>query len=46
MGVVHGFGPKLDIFFIFFFLCNLGQENVFYDILQRKMPFWAIKERS
>ena len=33
-------------FFNVFFLASLGQENVFYDILERKMPFWAIKTRS
>ena len=26
-----------------FFLSNIGQENVFYDILERKTPFYAIK---
>ena len=30
-GIVHGFGPKLTIF-PYFFLGNLGHENVFYDI--------------
>ena len=34
-GLVHGFGPKLAIFPSFFFLRNVGQENVFYDILER-----------
>ena len=29
-----------------FFLGNIGQENVFYDNLERKTPFWAIKIRS
>ena len=29
-----------------FFLSNIGQENVFYDILERKTPFKAIKTRS
>ena len=28
------------------FLGNIGQENVFYDILERKMPFSAIKTSS
>ena len=31
---VHGFGPKLDIFPPFF--GNIGQENMFSDILERK----------
>ena len=29
-----GFGPKLAIFPTFFFLANIGQENVFYYILE------------
>ena len=33
----HGFGPKMAIFTTFF--CNIGYENVFYDILQRKNAF-------
>ena len=33
-------------FFQLFFLGNIGQENVFYDILERKTPFWAIKRKS
>ena len=37
-GLVHGFGPKLAIFPPFF-LGNIGQKNVFYDILEGKMPF-------
>ena len=37
-GLTHGFGPKLAIF-RFFFLNNIGQENVFYDILEQKTPF-------
>ena len=45
-GLTHGFGPKMAIFPCFFFqffrlflLGNVGQENVFYDILERKTPF-------
>ena len=34
-GLTHGFGPKMAIFLIFF-LSNIGQENVFYDILEAK----------
>ena len=33
--LTHGFSPKMPIFPIFF-LGNIGQENVFYDILERK----------
>ena len=32
-------------FFQLFFKRNIGQENVFYDILERKTPFQAIKTR-
>ena len=28
-----------------FFLGNLEQENVFYDILEKKNPFYSIKTR-
>ena len=33
-------------FFQLFLLGNIGQENVFYDILERKNPFQAIKTTS
>ena len=29
-----------------FFFCNIGQENVFYDILQRKNSFLAYKNKK
>ena len=38
-GLTHGFGPKMAIFPTFFFLGNKGQENVFYDIYERKNAF-------
>ena len=41
-GLTHGFGPKMAIFLIFF-LSNIGQENVFYDILEAKNPFLGYK---
>ena len=45
-GLTHGLGPKMA-FFQLFFLGNISQENIFYDILkQKKRPFWAIKTRS
>ena len=44
-GLTHGFGPNMAIFLIFF-LGSIGQENVFYDILERKTPYQAIKTRS
>ena len=33
-------------FFQVSFLCNIGQQNVFYDILERKNAFKAIKART
>ena len=33
-GITHGFGPKMAIFSNFF-LGNISQENVFYDIPKR-----------
>ena len=33
-------------FFNFYFLRKIGQENVFYDILEQKTPVQAIKTRS
>ena len=38
-----GFGPKMAIFLTFFFLGFFGQENVFYDILERKNSFLGYK---
>ena len=34
--LTHGFGPKMAIFPIVFFLGYIGRENVFYDILEQK----------
>ena len=45
-GLTHAFGPKRTIFPTFSFLANIGQENVFYDILEQKTPFQAVKTRS
>ena len=45
-GFTHGFGSNMGMFGTFFFLVNIGQENLFYDILERKTPFWALKTRS
>ena len=44
-GLTHGFGPKMAIFPIFF-LGNIGQENVFYDILERKNAFLGFKNKK
>ena len=35
-GLIHGLGPKMAIFPNFFFLGNIGQENVFYNILEQE----------
>ena len=43
--LTHGFGPKWP-FLELFFLGNIGQENVFDDILERKTAFKTIKTRS
>ena len=45
-GLTHGFGPKMVIFPIFFFLGNKGQENVFHDILQRKNAFQSYQIKT
>ena len=45
-GLVHGFGPKLAIFPPYFFFGNINQENVFYDILERKNAFLAYKNKK
>ena len=42
-GLTHGFGPKLAIFPSFIFLGIIGQENVFYDILERRNAFLGSK---
>ena len=44
-GLTHGFGPKMTSFPTFF-LRNIGQENVFYDILERKNAFLGYKKKK
>ena len=44
-GLTHCFGPKMAIFPTFF-LGNIGQENVFYDILERKNAFLGYKNKT
>ena len=44
-GLTHGFGLKMAIFRTFF-LGNIGQENVFYDILERKNAFLGYKNKK
>ena len=45
MVLTHGFGPKMGLFPTFF-LGNLGPENVFYDILERKNAFRGYKKKK
>ena len=45
-GLTHSFGSKLAMFSTFFFLGNIGQENVFYDILERKNAFLGYKNKK
>ena len=40
------FGQKSPFLEILFFYCKIGQENVFYDILQRKNAFLASKKEK
>ena len=44
-GLTHGFGPKMTNFPTFFFR-NIGQENVFYDILKQKNAFLYYKNKE
>ena len=44
-GLTHGFGPKMAIFQVLF-LGNVGQENVFYDILEQKDAFLGYKNKK
>ena len=46
MGLGHGFGPKLAIFPSSFFLGNIAQDNVFYDILELKNAFLVYKNKK
>ena len=44
-GLPHGFCPKMAIFPTFF-LGNIAQENVFYDILEPKNAFLSYKNKK
>ena len=44
-GLTHCFGPKMAIFSTFF-LGNIDQENVFYDILEQKNDFLRHKNKK
>ena len=41
-GLTHGFGPIMAIFQTFSFFFNIGQENVFYDILEPKIRLFRV----
>ena len=45
-GVKKWFWSKHGHFSNFFFLGNIGQENVFYDILERKNAFLGYKNKK
>ena len=45
MGLTHGFGPKMAIF-LTFFLGNVGEENVFYYILEGKNAFLGYQNKK
>ena len=45
-GVNPWFSSKNGHFSNFFFLGNVGQENVFYDILERKNAFLGYKNKT
>ena len=44
-GLTDGFGPKMVIFPTFF-LGNIGEENVFYYILERIDAFLGYKNKN
>ena len=43
-GLTHGFSTKMAIFHLF--LGNIGEENVFYDIRERKNAFAGDKNKK
>ena len=43
-GLTYGFGPRMASFSLF--LGNIGQENVFYDIIQQKNSFLGYKNQN
>ena len=45
-GVSRWFWSKIGHFFQFFILGNIGQENVFYVILERKNAFLGYKNKK
>ena len=45
-GLTQCLCPKMAIFSNFFFLANIGQENIFYDILERENAFLGYKKKT
>ena len=45
-GVNPWFWSENGYFFKYFFLGNISQENVFYDILERKNAFLGYKKKK
>ena len=45
-GLTHGFGSKMAIFLTYFSFRQIGQENVFYDNLQRRNAFLGYKKKK
>ena len=43
--LTHGFDPKMTIFPTFF-SGNIGQENVVFDIVERKNPFLRYQKKE
>ena len=46
MGLTHGFVKKMVIISCFFFLGKIGQENVFYGIVERNNAFLGYKNMN
>ena len=44
--LTYAFGQKMAIFPCFFFFFNVGQENVFYNILEQKNTLLAYKNNT
>ena len=44
-GLTHDFGPKMAVF-PHLFLGNIGQKNVFFDILHQENAFKAYKNKK
>ena len=45
-GLTHGFGIQMAIFRTSFFLRKIGQENVFYDILERVKAYPGYENKN